>query len=402
MSEWKSSTIDSVVTLLRRGTAPVYVDSSAVIAIGQRCVRNEGFDVSPTRSHMESAPVVVAPVAGDVLLNSTGTGTIGRSCVFPSTSGRFMIDGHVTVLRGDSELVDGRILNALLQSPIGQRLLETRCFTGSTNQVELSRSELAKLEFSLPPLEEQRRIAEILDTIDETIQATERVIAKLVTARTALTHTLLGGAPVKRSIRLGELALSSVDGPFGSGLTSAHYVDGPGVRVVRLSNLGDGEFINNDKAYVSENYATTLGRHDARPGDLLIASLGDERHRPGRACMYPTGERDGIVKADCFRFRLDQSIAEPAFVMCRINQHDIGRQIARLSGGVTRDRVNLGNLRTIEIPLPPIGDQRSIVDLLSDSAVQIKQENDRLTKHRKLRSGVASDLLSGRVRTVAL
>ena len=123
MSDWTTTSIDEAVSLLRRGTAPVYVERSPVRAIGQRCVRSSGFNTSAARPHLESVPGAVEPQAGDVLLNSTGTGTIGRSCVFPGNIGKFMVDGHVTVLRARPEVADGRIVNEFLRSPEGQRLL---------------------------------------------------------------------------------------------------------------------------------------------------------------------------------------------------------------------------------------------------------------------------------------
>jgi type I restriction enzyme, S subunit len=261
--------------------------------------------------------------------------------------------------------------------------------------------ELRSLPISVPPLEEQRRIAEILDTIDETIQATERVIAKLTLERSALIESLLANLVTTDQQPLGDLAVSSVDGPFGSALTSAHYVSSPGVRLVRLSNLGDGAFINEDKAFISQSYARVLERHDVRPRDLLIASLGDYRHRTGRACLYPDTESPGIVKADCFRFRLDLTKVAPEFLALRVNRHDIARKIARLSGGVTRDRVNLGNLRRIVIPIPSLDDQRRTSRVVKATIERLTEEDSQLNKLRSTRSGLAADLLSGRVRTVA-
>ena len=170
---------------------------------------------------MDSIPVLLEPKEGDVLLNSTGTGTIGRSCIFNGPHGKFIVDGHVTVLRVRPDIADGRILNEFLRSSDGQRLLESRCFTGSTNQVELSRVQLGKLELPLPPLEEQRRIAEIIDTIDETIQATESVIAKQVSFYEGLASALLRGERTggeRRSVPTGWVVgrLPSLDGLPGT------------------------------------------------------------------------------------------------------------------------------------------------------------------------------------------
>src|SRR3954452_11057055 len=105
---WPRSTLADVCELIRRGTAPSYVEESNVFAIGQRCVTPSGFAPSFTRPHeARRMRGTLEPRHGDVLLNSTGTGTIGRSCVFDG-NGRFIVDGHVTVIRPKASFADGR------------------------------------------------------------------------------------------------------------------------------------------------------------------------------------------------------------------------------------------------------------------------------------------------------
>jgi len=99
------------------------------------------------------------------------------------------------------------------------------------------------------------------------------------------------------------------DGPFGSNLTSAHYTDS-GPRVVRLQNIGDGEFVD-ARAHISPEHFARLQTHEVLPGDLLIASLGDS---PPRTCIAPKWLGPAIVNADCIRVRLSPAV-EPRWVM---------------------------------------------------------------------------------------
>src|ERR1044071_4001672 len=98
-NDWRKDSLKNVCEVLSRGTAPSYVERSNVLAIGQRCVQEFGFDASAARPHdaTKMNGVLIAQI-GDVLLNSTGTGTIGRSCIFNDV-GIFIVDGHVTLLR---------------------------------------------------------------------------------------------------------------------------------------------------------------------------------------------------------------------------------------------------------------------------------------------------------------
>ncbi|MGH3218319.1 MAG: restriction endonuclease subunit S [Streptosporangiaceae bacterium] len=174
---------------------------------------------------------------------------------------------------------------------------------------------------------------------------------------------------------LGEVTESAVDGPFGSNLKTEHYVDEPGVRVVRLQNLGVGEFIDDNRVFISDAYAAGLGRHEVLPGDLLVASLGDQAHPVARACQYPASGGPAIVKADCFRIRLSTDLADPRFIRHTLNCSSSRERLNGLSQGVTRDRVNLASLRHLPIVLPSIIEQRRIAEVLdvADEAIRLAE-----------------------------
>lgn len=148
------------------------------------------------------------------------------------------------------------------------------------------------------------------------------------------------------------------DGPFGSNLTSAHYTD-EGPRVVRLQNIGDGEFVNS-RAHISRRHFETLRAHEVLPGDLLIASLGAD---PPRACLAPASLGPAIVKADCIRVRLDPSV-DQRWALYALQTPGIRRWAAEKMHGVGRPRLGLKTIRAIPLPLPPIEEQQRIVEIL--------------------------------------
>ena len=185
--------LGEITLLISRGSAPVYVAHSSVTAIGQRCGQNSGFVPSAGRPHNESVVPRMMAKAGDVLVNSTGTGTIGRSCLFTETCGIYMVDSHVTVVRSDPNQVDPRFLNEIMRVPHGQQFLHTHCFTGSTNQIELSQAELSRMPVRLPPLNEQRKIAGILEDLDGTIRSNQRQLEKVRQLRAGLAADLFSG-----------------------------------------------------------------------------------------------------------------------------------------------------------------------------------------------------------------
>ena len=169
---------------------------------------------------------------------------------------------------------------------------------------------------------------------------------------------------------LGKVTREKCDGPFGSGLKSEHYVDA-GVRVIRLQNIRSNGFDSSNEAFIAEDYyRSQLSGHDVRDGDLLIAGLGDENNVVGRACVAPRGIEPALVKADCFRFRLDESSVEPRFVALQLTAN-AAVDAGLLSSGSTRSRIPLSVMASRQLAIPPRAEQRDIVAFLDREIAKI-------------------------------
>ena len=226
------------------------------------------------------------------------------------------------------------------------------------NLPRLSPSALAGFEIPLPPLVEQRRIAEVLDRAEALRAQRRAALAQLDSLTQSLFLDLFGdpatnpkGWPCKP---VGSLASKFSDGPFGSNLKSEHYTE-TGVRVIRLQNIGVGEFVDDDAAYISEHHFTKLKKHECRPGDVLIGTMGDPNLR---ACIQPEWLTIALNKADCVLLRPDESVANAMFICALLNQPATERMAQDLIHGQTRARISMGRLRGLEVPVPPIPLQR--------------------------------------------
>jgi type I restriction enzyme S subunit len=181
----------------------------------------------------------------------------------------------------------------------------------------------------------------------------------------------LGQVPAHWTVMpLGRISTSRCDGPFGSGLKSDHYTDA-GIRVIRLQNIKSEGFDGTDAAYIDAGYYhRELGGHDVVAGDVLIAGLGDDRNTVGRACTAPADIEPAMVKADCFRYRIDTSIAAPEFVasaLCAGADASAGL----LSSGSTRSRISLSSMSSRRLAIPPTSEQHSIAVFLNEETAKI-------------------------------
>ena len=263
--------------------------------------------------------------------------------------------------------------------------INTRSIKQSTGIQNLDGTSYLGESVGLPGEQEQGVIARFLDRetakIDTLVAKKERLIELLQEKRTALitravTRGLDPNVPMKDSgvawlgkvpahwetLALGRVTISRCDGPFGSGLKSEHYSES-GVRVVRLQNIGWAGFMKSDAVYLDEKYASRLGDHSVKSEDVLIAGLGDDGHPVGRACVAPIEIEPAMVKADCFRFRLDRRRVYPRYAAFQLSSTASG-VAGYHATGATRTRVNLANCAKRMIALPPLKEQEAIATFL--------------------------------------
>jgi type I restriction enzyme S subunit len=286
----------------------------------------------------------------------------------------------------------------------------------------ITETKLGAFHVAVPPAGEQAAIVRFLDHADVRIRryvaAKQKLITLLEEEKQAIIHRAvtrgldpnvrlkpsgvpwLGDVPEHWEIvALRRLTMARCDGPFGSGLKSGHYTD-HGVRVIRLQNIGHGEFRDADSVFIDPAYYATLGDHSVEAGDLLIAGLGDERHPAGRACVAPESIPPAMVKADCFRFRIRKSRLDPHFAALHLSATASGASLA-LSTGATRQRTNLQSTASRKIAIPSVAEQLDIIRYIERETGEI-WDAIAVTEHeisllREYRTRLIADVVTGKL-----
>ena len=168
---WAWCRLGSICDYLHRGKSPVYSDKKILPVMAQKCNQ---WDKIYTEKCLFADPKTIEKYTteqylqvGDVIINSTGGGTVGRTgfvdeYVF-SEYDKFVADSHVTVVRSNKN-INSKYVYYFLITPLIQRGIEERC-SGSTNQIELGTETIKNYLFPLPPLAEQKRIVTKLEQL---------------------------------------------------------------------------------------------------------------------------------------------------------------------------------------------------------------------------------------------
>ena len=166
----KEMTLKSICTYMGKGITPKYVDSSSVIVINQACVHWDGQHLENVKYHNENVLVKKRTLeTGDVLLNATGNGTLGRCCVFscPSDENKYVNDGHVIALSTDRSVILPEVLNSYLSLCDTQAEIYRQYVTGSTNQIDIVFSDIKKMTVPVPNMREQLQFVSIAEQADK-------------------------------------------------------------------------------------------------------------------------------------------------------------------------------------------------------------------------------------------
>lgn len=195
---WEDTTLENITTLITRGIAPKYSNDSDQTVINQKCIRNHTIDLSLARSHTPKAINEKWLQFGDLLINSTGDGTLGRVAQVWFTPKSLTVDSHVTIVRPAREEL---IFYIGLWGILHEKEIES-LHTGSTGQTELPRDRVKMLKLLLPDDSSLSRFNSIIAPITSTIISNQEENQKLTNLRDMLLSKLMSGKMDVSNIQL--------------------------------------------------------------------------------------------------------------------------------------------------------------------------------------------------------
>lgn len=302
--------------------------------------------------------------------------------------------------------VDGRFLAHVLQLPEKIAAFRVRSQGLVSDTWNLKYAAFETVPVAIPPLREQQRIAEVLDSMDESIRAIERVIAKLEKARNGLFFSLfppdvirplLNSCEEDNSSALPEWRVATCDDLcreiiVGIVVKPAQYYVSAGVPVLRSLNVREGRVDLHNVRYMTSGSHSVLSKSAVSPGDVLTVRTGS----PGTSAVVPLS----LPSANC----VDVIISRPGqeidseYLALWINSPFGKDQVLSGQAGLAQQHFNVGEMKKLRVVFPDRDRQRSIVAANQSYSSMVEANKRQLLKERSVRFGLGEDLLTGRVR----
>ena len=142
-----NDSVNTLSTFVSRGIAPKYTEDTegSIVVLNQKCVRDFKISFEPTRRSnltLRKVPEDKLLKKYDVVINSTGVGTLGRVAQYMEDLVQATVDSHVTIVRPDCKIIDPLYFGYLIKAK--QAIIESLA-SGSTGQTELSRYAIKEL-----------------------------------------------------------------------------------------------------------------------------------------------------------------------------------------------------------------------------------------------------------------
>jgi len=161
-----------------------------------------------------------------------------------------------------------------------------------------------------------------------------------------------------------------VDGVFTDGDWVERRDQDPNgdVRLIQLADVGDGSYRDRSNRYLTHAKALELGCTFLEPNDVLIARMPDPL---GRSCIFPGDPKRCVTAVDICIVRTGTRGADHRWLIYAINSPAVRTAVASLQSGSTRKRISRRNLARIQLPVPPLAEQRRIVAKIEELLTQL-------------------------------
>lgn len=401
---WRQRRLDQVADIVGGGTPArdnaaywngdiPWATPTDITKLGARYIMTTRAAIS--RAGLEASSAALLP-AGSVLMTSRAT--IGACAInrVPMTTNQ----GFQSLVPTPEAIAE------FLAYLVAYRISDLIKLAAGSTFLEISRRSVAAFPVALPPLVEQRKIAAILASVDDAIEATQAIIHQLQVMKMATMAALLARGLPGRHTRfkqtdIGEIPQEWEVLPVGnvcSAVIDCKNRTPPytptGFPVIRTPNVRAGRLVLDDLRFTdAESHREWTARGTPKAGDLVIT-----REAPvGEVCLIPRG-MEVCLGQRMMLMRPSPARLLPKFLLVALQGDGVQKRLALISGGSTVGHVRVGDIRNLPVPIPSLDEQRAIACMFAYLADRTDAEYGVLEQMRIAKASLMSVLLTGELR----
>jgi type I restriction enzyme S subunit len=327
----------------------------------------------------------------DILIARYGA-SLGR--ILTGKSGYYNV-ALVKLISNDA-IVDRGYAFHWLQSDAFQARL--KAVGNRSAQAGFNKQDLADCPILLPPLAEQRRLAEVLRSVDETVSMTDAAVSATTSVRQNILDALIRDLIESLDGVTCDLSQAA---EVRTGLAKNKNASGRHICLpyLRVANVQDGWFDLSDMQEISVE-PDKVWRYALQSGDVLLTEGGDY-DKLGRGGVWKGQVEPCLHQNHIFCVRPDPELLLSEF-LALLTQSFLGRSYFLSCAKRTTNlaSINSSQLKSFPVPLPDLGSQERIIDEIGSIDAVIEREQKKRQTLARIRSGLFDDLFSGRVRVL--
>lgn len=377
------------------------------VVLSLSALTNNGFDRTALKPAPDSEPVRRTELAdGDFLISRSNTRErVGFSAMFRGEVTNCSYPDLMMRFRPDQNKLNPVYLEQSLRSPLVLGYLQSAAAGTSGSMVKLTGKSVGKAPIPVPPLPEQRKIADILSTWDRAIETSEALLATARTQKRALMQTLLTGkrrfpefeGQDWREVRLGEVGAVS-----SAGVDKKTDPNQPEVRLLNFLDVFRREFIfDAELDHVVTAPPVKIQQCNVKRGDVFFTPSSETRDEIAIPAVAAEDMPGVCYSYHVVRYRLKEDW-DLNFRTYVFQTDDFRRQAYRLGDGSgQRYVISQSNFRQMVVRVPGLAEQRKIGAVLKAASEEVGRLESDIEKLRTEKKALMQQLLTGK-RRVAL
>ncbi|WP_338842528.1 restriction endonuclease subunit S [Clostridium perfringens] len=347
---------------------------------------------------------------GDILINFiNSTSQIGKGCIYKDIGRPAIYTTNIFRVQMEKKVMNNLYFNYFIQTEFYKKeiVLITKL---AINQASFTIGDFKNIKLVVPTMKEQEKIAEILSTVDEQIENTEKLIQKNQELKKGLMQQLLTKGIGHTEFKKTELGYIPKEWKIKkiyelvqymkSGLSRNLKDDDIGIPCIRSNNIIDNKIDDKDLKYwyLEDDKGANINEYILDDGDILVNFINSVA-QIGKTCIYKDIGRPVIYTTNIFRIKMNQDVIlnKYFYYFTQIEKYKKAIML------ITKPAVNQASFTTqdfkrIELMVPPIEEQDKIVLILSSIDEKIEEYKNKKESLKEVKKGLMEQLLTGKLR----